>query len=224
MERFIYTVSHDLKSPLISISGFIGLLERDLERGHLEGAGDSVARVKTSASRMATLLDELLEMSRVGRVRDDPERVEPGPLVQEVVREMAPRFEERSVEVSVHPDIPPVHADRSRLRQVFQNLLDNALRFLGDQAEPRIEIGGKNAEGRARLFVRDNGMGIEPEHHEAAFELFRRLNAGIEGTGVGLSLVKRIVEVHGGRVWIESEGRPGHGTTVWVELPSEPGD
>jgi signal transduction histidine kinase len=222
MERFIYTVSHDLKSPLISISGFVGLLERDLERGHLEGAADSVARVKVSASRMATLLDELLEMSRVGRVRDEPERVEPGPLADEVAREMAPQLAEQGVEVSVQPHIPTVWADRSRLRQVLQNLLDNALKFRGDQPEPRIEVGGTSADGRARLFVRDNGMGIEPEHHEAAFELFRRLNAGIDGTGVGLSLVKRIVEVHGGRVWIESEGRPGLGTTVWVELPTGP--
>jgi signal transduction histidine kinase len=112
--------------------------------------------------------------------------------------------------------------DRSRLRQVLQNLLDNALKFLGDQGQPRVEVGGHRTDGRARLFVRDNGMGIAPELHEQAFDLFRRLHAKIDGTGVGLSLVKRIVEVHGGQVWIESDGQPGRGTTVWLDLPAAP--
>jgi signal transduction histidine kinase len=219
MERFLYTVSHDLKSPLISISGFMGLLERDLERGELSGAGDYVERVKASSARMATLLDELLEMSRIGRVKEEPERVESGALASEVLEEMSARFAERGVAVSVSPNMPTVHAHRSRLRQVVQNLLDNALKFLGDQDRPRVELGGHAEDGRAHLFVRDNGVGIDPAHHEAAFELFRRLHRDSEGTGVGLSLVKRIVEVQGGRVWIESDGQPGRGTTVWLELP-----
>jgi signal transduction histidine kinase/ligand-binding sensor domain-containing protein len=222
MERFIYTVSHDLKSPLVTISGFIGLLEADMESGRLSEAGDYVTRVKTSAARMARLVDELLEMSRVGRVRNDPERVDANALVAEVTTEMAPRFAEREVETVVQPDLPSLYVDRSRLRQVIQNLLDNALKFLGDQGQPRVEVGGRREDGRSRLFVRDNGMGIDPELHEQAFELFRRLHARVDGTGVGLSLVKRIVEVHGGRVWIESEGRAGRGTTVWLDLPAEP--
>ena len=220
MERFTYTVSHDLKSPLISISGFIGLLEADLEKGQLAEAGDYVARVKSSASRMSTLLDELLELSRIGRVRDEPELVALRPLVDEVTREMATRFAESGVEVSVQPDLPTVFVDRGRLRQVLQNLLDNSLKFFGDQGRPRVEIGGLTEDGRARLFVRDNGVGIAPAHHEEAFELFRRLHANVDGTGVGLSVAKRIVEVHGGRIWLESEGRPGRGTTVWLELPA----
>ena len=106
MERFAYTVSHDLKSPLISISGFIGLLEADLEKGQLTEAGDYVARVKYSASRMTALLDELLELSRIGRVRDEPERVEAKPLVDEVTREMATRLAGRGVEVSCSRTCP----------------------------------------------------------------------------------------------------------------------
>jgi signal transduction histidine kinase len=143
------------------------------------------------------------------------------PLVDEVTREMATRIAERGVELSVQPDLPTLYVDRSRLRQVLQNLLDNALKYLGDQEQPRIEVGGRREDGRARLFVRDNGIGIDPAHHEEAFELFKRLHAGVDGSGVGLSLVKRIVEVHGGRVWLESEGRPGRGTIVWVDLPAD---
>jgi len=221
MERFTYTVSHDLKSPLISISGFIGLLEADLEKGRLTEAGDYVARVKSSASRMTELLDELLQLSLVGRARGEPESVAVKPLVDEVTREMATRIAERGVELSVEPDLPTLYVDRSRLRQVLQNLLDNALKYLGDQEQPRIEVGGRREDGRARLFVRDNGIGIDPAHHEEAFELFKRLHAGVDGSGVGLSLVKRIVEVHGGRVWLESEGQPGRGTIVWMDLPAD---
>jgi signal transduction histidine kinase len=220
MERFAYTVSHDLKSPLISISGFVGLLEADLAKGRFDEAGSYLARVRSSADRMGKLLDELLELSRIGRVRDEPEMVEARSLVDEVTREMAPRFAERGVEVSVQPDLPTVYVDRARLRQVLQNLLDNALKFLGDQSRPRIEVGGRAENDRTLLFVRDNGVGIDPARHEEAFELFRRLRADVDGSGVGLSVARRIVEVHGGRIWLDSDGQPGRGTTVWIDLPS----
>ena len=114
--------------------------------------------------------------------------------------------------------MPSVYGDRLRLLEVYQNLIDNAVKFMGDQTSPRIEIGAQQHDGEVVCFVRDNGIGIASEYHEKVFGLFERLDTVIDGTGIGLALVKRIVEVHGGRIWVESEGE-GRGTTFWFTLP-----
>ena len=116
------------------------------------------------------------------------------------------------------PELPVVLGDRVRLTEVFQNLIANAVKYMGDQTNPRIEIGSRSDEAEVVCFVRDNGMGIDPRYHEKVFGLFERLDASNEGTGIGLALVKRIIEVHGGRVWVESEGR-GQGSTFLFTLP-----
>src|SRR5690606_14153058 len=115
--------------------------------------------------------------------------------------------------------LPVVHGDKVRLVEVMQNLLSNAIKFMGEQSGPRIEIGctGQDAEGMAILYVRDNGIGIDPQHHDRIFGLFNRLDPSIEGTGVGLTLIRRIIEVHGGKVWLESQ--PGVGSTFFFTLP-----
>ena len=126
----------------------------------------------------------------------------------------------RGIAVSIHPDLPAVYGDRPRLTEVLQNLLDNAAKFMGDQKEPCIELGyaGEDREhGKLILYVRDNGMGIPAEHYDRVFGLFNKLDPKTEGTGIGLALVKRIVEVHGGRIWVESEA--GKGSTFFFTLP-----
>jgi signal transduction histidine kinase len=107
-----------------------------------------------------------------------------------------------------------------RLVEVFQNLIDNAIKFMGDQPAPRIEIGARTDDGEIRCYVRDNGIGILPDYHRRVFDLFDRLDLGVDGTGIGLALVKRIVEVHGGRVWVESQGE-GQGSTFWFTIPAD---
>jgi signal transduction histidine kinase len=126
----------------------------------------------------------------------------------------------RRVKVDIAPDMPVVHGDRARLVEAVQNLVDNAVKFLGDQPEPRIEIGARPAGGGHVFFVRDNGIGIEPRFHGKVFGLFDKLNPESVGTGVGLALVKRIVEVHGGRIWVESEGA-GTGAAFYFTLPAK---
>jgi signal transduction histidine kinase len=116
-----------------------------------------------------------------------------------------------------------VWGDRSRLREAVQNVLDNALKFMGDEPRPRVEIGARPGPGGPVLYVRDNGRGIEPAFRERVFGLFEKLDAGTEGTGIGLALVKRIVSLHGGRVWVE-DGEGGRGTTVCFTLPGPPGE
>ena len=220
MERFTYVVSHDLKSPLVTIRGFLGYVEQEARAGDLERMTADMNRIRKATDRMGRLLDDLLELSRTGRI-DRPH--EDLPLI-EVVREarglVEGRLAARGVRVEIEGPLPGVHGDPQRLVEVLQNLLDNAAKFMGEQREPRVWIGSRiEADGRVLVFVRDNGVGIEPAHHERVFELFHRLDPQEEGTGLGLALARRIVAAHGGRLWVESQGS-GSGSTFYLTLPA----
>ncbi len=218
MERFTYTVSHDLKSPLITIRGFLGVLEKDLKAGQTERVKDDIERINSAAGTMARLLDELLELSRIGRVVNAPEEVALVDLAREAAEHLAGVIGERDVEIVIAPELPVVRGDRPRLFEVLQNLIENAVKFMGDEPRPRVEIGHRPGGGEAVFFVRDNGIGIGRRYHEKIFGLFDRLDLTIDGTGIGLALVKRIVETHGGRIWVESEDGGG-GSTFCFTLP-----
>ncbi|MEM7355750.1 MAG: PAS domain S-box protein [Acidobacteriota bacterium] len=221
MERFVYTVSHDLKSPLVTIKGFIGLLARDAAAGNIERLQHDLERISIAADKMYRLLEELLELSRVGRVVNAMERVPVGDLVNEALELQSSQLEKKQVEVVVEPELPDMWCDRVRLQEVVQNLIENAVKFLGSQPAPRLEIGAEQQAESTVCYVRDNGIGIEAKYQDKVFGLFERLDQTIDGTGVGLALVRRIIEVHGGRVWIESEGKD-QGTTVYFSLPRTP--
>jgi len=220
LERFTYTVSHDLKSPLITIKAFLGFIEKDALSGNVERMKKDIRRIEEAAQKMEQLLSELLELSRIGRLVNAPERVPMEDIVKDALLSVAGRINEneKGVSVTVQEGLPAVLVDRLRLREVMENLLDNAVKFMGDQSVPKIEIGFRNNQTEGAFFVRDNGLGIKPEYQDRIFRLFERLDPLAEGTGVGLSLVKRIIEVHGGKVWVESDGE-GHGTAVCFTLP-----
>ncbi|HSD82256.1 MAG TPA: GAF domain-containing protein, partial [Anaerolineae bacterium] len=218
LERFTYTVSHDLKAPLITIRGFMGLLMKDAAAGDLDRMQADLARISQATDRMQRLLNELLELSRVGRLANAPERVSLESIAREAVSLVEGRLSARGVRVEIAPHLPEVFVDRARLVEVMQNLVDNAVKFMGNQTEPRIEIGVRGEVNRRVFFVHDNGLGIEPRYHDKVFGLFDKLDPKSEGTGIGLALVKRIIEVHGGRVWVESAGL-GQGSTFCFTLP-----
>jgi signal transduction histidine kinase len=218
LERFTYTVSHDLKSPLVTIRGFTSLIESDLETGDKERVVRNLSRVAGAADKMANLLDDLLELSRVGRVVSPPAEIPFGELACEAVELVKGRFAGRDLVVEIAPDLPVVRGDRHRLLEVLQNLLENAAKFVDGQATPRIEIGASRDGGEWVFHVRDNGRGIDPRHLDRIFDLFEKLDPRMEGTGVGLALVRRVVEAHGGRIWAESEGL-GRGATFRFTLP-----
>ncbi len=220
LERFTYTVSHDLKSPLFTIQGFIGLLEQDVAEGNVERARQDVARIRGAAVTMERLLSELLELSRIGRITNEPEPVPLTEVAREAVDLLGGHIEEAGVDVRIAPDMPVVFGDRVRLREVYQNLVENAVKFMGDQPEPRIEIEARRQGAEVIACVRDNGIGIEPQYQAQIFGLFERLSKSEGGTGIGLALVKRIVEVHGGRIWVESGGA-GKGSAFWFILPRD---
>ena len=206
LERFTYTVSHDLKSPLVTILGYLGYVEVDMHKGNHERVSIDIQRIKTAAIRMQNLLQDLLELSRIGRITNPLEEVPLTEIIQEALSNVGGQLDNMRVTVEIGNDLPTVCVDKARLVEVFQNLVDNACKYMGEQLAPRIEIGKRDDEGETVFFVRDNGIGIEPQHHEKIFGLFNQLDPKSEGNGVGLSLVKRIIEMHGGRIWVESEG------------------
>jgi len=208
LERFTYTVSHDLKGPLITIRGFLSLLEQDALAGQQERVREDSRRILAATDRMRRLLDGLLELSRIGRMINPPEAVPFELIAREAVELLDGPIKARGVEIHIASGLPVVYGDHLRLVEIVQNLVDNAVKFMVNQPAPRIDIGARPADtnGLAVFFVHDNGLGLEPTTHERIFDLFNKLDARSPGTGVGLALVKRIVEVHGGRIWVESSG------------------
>lgn len=218
LERFVYTASHDLRAPLVTIQGFVGQMEKAVSEGRLQRLPDDLRRVRDAAERMHRLLGELLEVSRIGRVADAPQDTPFGDLFREALALVEGRVIARGVEVELLGNESVVaRGDRRRLVQVLQNLLDNAARFAGASGPPRVEAGVRESSGPPVFFVRDNGPGIEPRHHERVFRLFEKLDPASEGSGLGLAIVQKVVDLHGGRVWVESEGR-GTGATFCFTL------
>jgi PAS domain S-box-containing protein len=218
LERFTYTVSHDLKSPLVTINGYLGYLEADVKNNNLTRFHHDSERIREAVIKMHRLLSELLELSRIGRVANPSELIPFEEIVKSAIEIEHGNLTNRKVIVSVQPNLPTVVGDRQRLVEVMQNLINNAIKFMGGQKNPHIEIGVSGEENDFSIFfVRDNGMGIEEKLQERIFGLFDKLDPGSEGTGVGLAIVKRIVEVHGGRLTVSSEA--GKGTTFFFTLP-----
>jgi signal transduction histidine kinase len=223
LERFTYTVSHDLKSPLITIKGFLGFLEQDAASGNVVRLKADIQRIASATDKMQLLLNELLELTRIGRLTNPYQSINFEELVHEAVELVHGQIQSKGIHISIQENLPTVYGDRRRLVEAIQNLVDNAAKFIGTQPNPRIDIGLYGYEDKKPIFyVMDNGIGIDLVHHDRIFGLFNKLDANSEGTGIGLALVKRIIEVHGGRIWVQSE--VGNGATFFFTLQPEPTD
>jgi PAS domain S-box-containing protein len=220
MERFTYTVSHDLRSPLITVNGLVGFLKSDLEKGNTTRIDTYFERISNAIAKMDNLLKDTLELSRIGRVANPPDNVPFGEIVQEALSQVQERITKSGVKVTVTQDLPDVYVDRMRIVEVMVNLIENGIKYMGDQAHPEIEIGHQLKDGLCTFFIKDNGIGIDPSQHDKVFDLFYKIDNKSEGTGAGLAIVKRIIEVHGGRIWVESE--KGKGSTFYFTLPNQP--
>jgi signal transduction histidine kinase len=218
MERFIYSVSHDLRSPLITIKTFLGFVQEALATGDVDDVEPDLSRIDKATDRMGQLLDEILELSRIGRISNPPSSVPAEDLIREALDLLAGSIARSEVQVRVAPDLPVLYGDRPRLMEVFQNLIDNAVKFSTGQPHPQVEIGCIEQGNEPVFYVRDNGIGIDPLYHKKVFGLFEQLDPDHDGTGIGLALVKRIIEVLGGRIWVQSQGA-GQGTAFYFTLP-----
>lgn len=218
LERFAYAVSHDLKTPLLTVKWLLGTLREDLEDRGLKSASTHLARADAAADQMAQLLHDLLELARVGRVVNPAQQVPVTDLVREALELTAGPIRARGVHVEFQPGTENFFGDRCRLIEVVQNLIDNAVKYMGDQTNPCIEIRTTRRDDQLTCRIRDNGIGINPRYQDRVFKLFEQIDPNAEGSGVGLTLVKRIVEWHGGSIWVESDGE-GCGTTFCFTIP-----
>lgn len=219
LEAFCYSVSHDLRGPLRVINGFATLLEESAATSSDSAARDSVARIRENTNRMSELLDGLLAFFRLGNRAVELASVDMGALVHETVASLD--LARGDTELVVGP-LPGVVGDRALLGDVLANLLSNAFKFSSRRSAPRVEVGCDPGGDGHVFWVRDNGVGFDARHAGHLFEPFQRLHAaeGYRGTGVGLAIVRRIVEKHGGRAWAESE--PARGSTFLFSLPCDP--
>lgn len=218
LEAFVYTVSHDLRTPLISVEGFSDMLYEEYEDELGEDGIHYLDRIRSNIQKMDEFIDDLLQLSRVGREEPEKEEIDLGELVKEIVEDLSTRIEEKGIEIDMQEDLPTILFERKRMYQVFSNLISNACKYIGEPENPRIEIGAQEKGSPYLLWVKDNGIGIEPENQDKIFDIFNREERADEkGTGVGLAIIKRIIENHGGEIWVESE--KGEGSEFYIKIP-----
>lgn len=218
LEAFSYSVSHDLRAPLRAITGFAGILARRQRAALDEEGRHYLDNIVTAGERMSQLIDDLLTYSRLGRRAVRAHRVSLADVLAEVVAELEPRITEAGAEIRVAPDLPAVLAETGLLRQIFINLLENALVYHQPDRPPRISVTARREAGRVVVAVTDNGLGIAPEYHAQIFEMFQRLQSDDDfpGTGLGLAMVRKAAGLLGGDVGVDSAA--GAGSTFWVRL------
>lgn len=219
-EDFLRAVSHDLGAPLRNIAGLVRMLERKQGDGLDDEGRDRLARIQRNVQNELQLIEQLLELSRIKTRRGRLTEVDLQDLLGQMREDFSFLLEERGIRISITDVLPTIHAERHRIRQVFQNLIDNTIKYMGGQKEPHVEIGWTEFEKRHLFWVQDNGIGIPADQLHKIFHVFRRVKSKetseIEGKGIGLTSVKAIVEMYGGDIWVESE--PGKGSTFYFTL------
>ncbi len=222
LQQFTYAITHDLKSPILVIEG----VARELKRsGRLEVEQDVlIDAIMTSSARLHSLVNDLLDLARVGSVEAVLEETDLQELVNRVLNDQSIRLAEKNVKVSLEGKFPKLYLVARYVERAFTNLIDNAIKYMGDQPDPQLKIGAQDKGDHYLFFVRDNGIGIPQEFHERVFAIFQRVKTNdtekVEGSGLGLAFVKKIIELSGGTVWVESAGK-GKGATFYFTLPKQ---
>lgn len=222
LENFVYTVSHDLRSPLVSLQGLAGALMEDCYDQLDDQGKEYLLDIKNSVHRMGLLVRDLLDLSRVSRSQHCSKEVPIDGIVQEAVGQLKISLKEKNVKVVIDEQMPAIFCNRDMILLALINLLNNSIKFMGDNnPNPCISINHTIQDNYHIFSVQDNGIGIEKKYHKKIFEIFQTLNEikDINSTGVGLTIVKRIIEGHKGQVWVESE--KGKGSTFYFSLPIE---
>jgi PAS domain S-box-containing protein len=223
LNNFVRIVSHDLKNPIISVKGFSSRLLKSFREELGDKGRRYLEQILASSHRMDLLVSDLLELSQAGQVLSTFKNISSIKIVRNVMSSLLDRLEEKDIELVVADNLPIVHCDGERMYQVFENLIANAIKYMGDTEKPKIEVGYKDRGDSHQFYVRDNGIGIDSRYQQKIFEMFQRLKAteDEQGTGLGLAIVERVVNNHAGIVWVESE--KGEGATFHFTLPKTPG-
>jgi PAS domain S-box-containing protein len=222
LEAFSYGIAHDLRSPLVSIEGFSRLLREDLQNQKVENVQEDMRLLESGVKRMQGFLNSTLEYSRSGQMIKRTRDVSFGKIVKEVITEFNGQISSIGATVSTAKTFPKICVDRSRIAEVLANLIQNSIKYRDKTVPLKIEIGHYLSENETVFFVRDNGLGIDANEAEKVFALFYRSTADGEGSGIGLAIVKKIIEAHGGRIWVQ-QGQSGKGTTICFTLPQQNG-
>jgi len=218
LEQFIYMISHDLKSPLVTVKTFLSYLTQDIEKSDKTRIAEDIGFMASATDKMSILLDDLLEFSRVGRQAKNIIPFSFKQLIDDVLDLTAGSISENNINIKVDNIDLTLLGDHSEFIQIWQNLIENSIKYRGTQPNPLIEIGIHNINSTPTFYVKDNGVGIEPQYNDKIFEIFEQLNPDIDGSGLGLALIKRIVELYQGTIHVESEGL-GQGTCFLFTLP-----
>lgn len=220
LEHYVHAVSHDLRTPLVSLLGFSRLLAQDYGDVLTDTGRHFLERIEQASRTMEALINDLLELSRIGSTPGQRDWIDPLPILKQLANELKPRLESSRIDLTLPTSPPLVYGVRTQLYQVFANLIGNAVTHMGDPEGAAIRVMLEQTPDAVTLLVRDNGQGIAREHHERVFEIFQALkprNGERRGTGIGLAIVKKIAEAHGGRAWVESE--LGEGAAFFVSFP-----
>ena len=215
----MYTASHDLKSPLLTIEGYWGIFKAYTEEGDVENTSFCIDKITSAINRIKSNIDDLLELSKIGRMELKRSCVKLQKFVYLLLADFVKQISESGAKVLVSKDLPEIRGDPVRIQQLLANMISNAIKHgWPENGEFIINIGTEKIENGHKIFVSENGQCIEEDYRSKVFELFHRLDKGVEGTGVGLNIVKRVADVHGGRAWIEIT--PGGGATVCASIPT----
>jgi PAS domain S-box-containing protein len=221
LEVFSYGIAHDLRSPLVSIEGFSRLLREDMLNQDTERVQEDIRLLESGVRKMQDFLNSTLAYSRAGHLIKRTRNVSFSKIVNEAITEFNEQISSIGATVSTAKTFPRVNVDRAMIIQVLANLIQNSIKYRNKTVPLKIEIGHQLSEGEAVFFVRDNGLGIDASEAEKVFALFYRGTADGEGSGIGLTIVKKIIEAHGGRIWVR-EGQSGKGTTMCFTLSRQP--
>ncbi len=219
LEDFVYSVSHDLKSPIVSIQGYSALIKEDIYNNFDDSNKHYFDRIVSNVNLMQRMIHDLLELSRIGKLASQFKLESIDSILKDVLDEFYFQIDKREIKIVISKGLPRLRCDRKNLFLIFSNLLSNAIKFLGEQKNPMIEIGGIRKPDSYVFYVQDNGIGMTAKEKDKIFSVFYRSRkiGGVEGTGIGLTVVKKIVQYNNGQVWVESE--EGKGSTFYFSLP-----
>ena len=219
LESFLFIVSHDLRNPILALGGMVSLLAEECGEELSDNGKHYLSRIQANLNHMELLIKDVLELSKIGRTETQLDQIDVQETLDEILMDAPLKFSQQHVQVYNKNQVQVLHYNRHGFRHIFSNLIENALKFCAYQESAKVEIGSEEDEKEYRFYVRDNGVGIDPKYHQSIFDLFYRIQdlKTVEGTGVGLTIVQRVLEMYGGRIWVDSE--KGIGTTFFFAIP-----